>query len=369
MKLRILLQRKRLSRAAFVLAASLFALPVAATGATDTARTATAVPALAYVTGTAQSPSAVWIASAAGGERTLLGPGLEPLMSPNGQYVAAVLFGTQSGSQEKEPALAVYSTLTHTAIEYFSLATGTAAPLAWSPDSRYLAVQLQSNAVTQIAQRSSLAVIDTGTGTVATIMHGQIDGASFARDGSDRIVFGRAPSPALSAPPNLYVSRPDGSQLRRFTNDGHSLYPVWGPGYIAYDREHQRREGWALQIWIAPLDGRAPYRLTRVAVNPLQEGLLPVAISADGSRLVAQFVGEDFAQAWAVQVPSGRARALTGVDRLSVAAGISSDGRTALVDEDALEGPPSGGHIVTVPFLGGHPTLLVAHAGQGSWSG
>jgi hypothetical protein len=118
---------------------------------------------LAYATGTARSPSAVWVADSSGREARRLGLGSEPLPAPSGQSVAASLFGATTNS-EQGPALVIYSTLGATAVTYLSLATATATPLAWSPDSRYLAVSLQSTSLTNTANHSALAVIDTSTG-------------------------------------------------------------------------------------------------------------------------------------------------------------------------------------------------------------
>jgi hypothetical protein len=52
-----------------------------------------------------------------------------------------------------------------------------------------------------------------------------------------------------------------------------------------------------------------------------------------------------------------------------MAAGISRDGTTVLVDEAALEVPPSDGRVASVAFSGGRVTLLVAHGAQASWNG
>ncbi len=327
---------------------------------------------LAYATETATSTSKVWLASATGGEPKLLGSGQQPLLSPNGQSVAVALFGATSDS-EHGPSLGVYPATGAPVAGYLSLETATATPVAWSPDSMYLAVVLQSTAVKNIAAGSGLDVIDTQTGAVVPITNGQIYGASFARDGTDRVVFGRSRSLSPFAGSNLYVSNPDGTGLRRLTNDGLSLNPVWGSSYIAYDRERLRAQrAPAYQIWLAT-PTRAPVRrVTSVPAGPLVSGLVPLAFSANGSRLLAEFEGEDTSEAWTVRVASGRAHRVTvrgrGRSRSVQGAGISSDGSTLLIDENAFEEPPSNGRIATIPFAGGRSTVLVAHGSQGSWN-
>jgi hypothetical protein len=326
---------------------------------------------LAYVSGTATSPATVWAAQASGAEPLRLGLGEEPLIAPNGSVVAAALFGTGSGPQEQGPALALYSTQGAAAEDFLSLATATVDPLAWSPDSRYLAVTFQSTSVANIAAGSGLDVIDTQTGTVTTIAHGAIFGASFARDGSDRLSYAVARSLSVASPTNVYIGNPDGSGVHALTHDGHSLFPVWGPRYIAYDRERDRgRDEYPIyQIWLQAPQASAARRLTNVPAGPLVAGLTPVAFSGDGSRLLAEFGGEDTSEAWTVQVPSGRARRLLVHGRTVIGAGISASGASVLVDEASFEQPPSSGRIASVPFAGGASTVLVAHGAQGSWSG
>ena len=324
---------------------------------------------LAYVTGTEKEPSpSVWIAQANGREPKRLGPGLQPLLSPNGQSVAAALLGA-APSSEKGPALGIYSALGAPVADYLDLETATSTPLAWSPDSRYLAVMRQSTEVTNIAAGSGLDVIDTQTGAVTSIAEGQIYGASFAQDGSDRIVFARASSLSPSAPTNLYVSNADGSGLRRLTSDGRSLNPVWGPRYIAYDREHLRRNyAPRYDIWLRAPGSSTARRLTKVPADKLVVGLVPIAFSASGSRLLSEFEGQDTSAAWTVRVPSGRARPITFRNQSVVGAGISGDGGTLLIDLGSFEAPPSSGRVASIPFAGGRPKVLVAHGAQASWN-
>ena len=71
----------------------------------------------------------------------------------------------------------------------------------------------QSNEPVLIAQGSGLDVLDTQTGAITSIAEGAIYGASFARDGSDRLVFALAHSLSPSAPVNLYESEVDGAGL------------------------------------------------------------------------------------------------------------------------------------------------------------
>jgi len=326
-------------------------------------------PRLAYLTETASGSPKVWIAAANGSAPKLLGPGQQPLLAPNGQSVAVALFGTVSGPQESGPAIGIYPSSGAPVADYLSLEAATATPLAWSPDSRYLAVFAQSNATVGIASSSSLDVIDTQTGTVTTIAHGEIYGASFARDGSDRLVFAMARSLSQSAKTNLYVAEASGAGVHPITRDGRSLFPIWGPEYIAYDRERPRHLSPEYQIWLGTLTNPRVRKLTHVRVGSLVQGLIPLEFSATATRLLAEFEGEDTSEAYAVNVANGRARAVHLGRQEVQGAGISSDGSTLLLDTESFEESPSHGRIVTVPWAGGAPTVLVAHAGQASWNG
>jgi Tol biopolymer transport system component len=328
---------------------------------------------LAYVTQTARSPATVWLTPVKGGGGTRLGLGEQPLIAPSGQQVAASLSGS-GGASESGPALAIWGAGAgplgaEPPLTYFNLATETATPLAFSRDLRYLAVALQSNSGTSAGNGLGLAVINLGSHAVTVIARGQIFGASFAPNGSDRIVFGRASSSSLSAPVNLFFSNPDGSGLSALTRDGTSLNPVWGTRGIAFDKRRLRRnDAPVYQIWLRSASGSSARRLTNIRVRSLASGLVPLAFSNDGRRLLAEFEGQDTSEAWTVRVPAGSARRVTVSGRSVVGAGISGDGRTLLIEQGSFLEEASAGRVATVPFGGGRPRVLISHGAQASWN-
>lgn len=326
---------------------------------------------IAYVTQTASSQPLVWTIRTDGTQNTRIGPGFTPLIAPAGQQIAASLFGANPSNSETGPALAIYSTAGAPVQTYFDLSGETVQPLAWSRDGRYVAVDIQSTKLRNAAKLSGLGIVDVTTGTTKVIARGQIFGASFAPNGSDELVYGRAARQTLTAPVNVFRANADGSGTVALTRDGRSLFPLWGPGAIAYDRERLRKQDAPVyQIWLRSPRG-ATRRLTNVRVRSLVSGLTPFAFSADGSKLLAQFVGQDTSEAWAVSLPSGRARRLTpkGARLPLQAAGLSSDGSTLLVNVGGVDGPASEGRVATLPFAGGRASVLVAQGSQASWNG
>ncbi len=150
---------------------------------------------------------------------------------------------------------------------------------------------MQSTAIKNTARLSGLAIVDLQTGALKVIAHGQLYGASFAPNGSDEVVFGLSASQSLGARVNVLQSKADGSGMVPLTRDGRSLFPVWGPGAIAYDRERLRRNDAPIyQIWLRSNNGRTR-RLTNVRVRSLVSGLVPLAFSSDGTRLLTRVRG------------------------------------------------------------------------------
>jgi hypothetical protein len=103
-------------------------------------------------------------------------------------------------------------------------------------------------------------------------------------------------------------------------------------------------------------------------VRSLASGLVPLAFSSDGRRLLAEFEGQDTSEAWTVSVPTRRARRVTVRGRSVVGAGISRDGRTLLIEEGAFLEAAAAGRVATVPFAGGRSRVLVSHGAQASWN-
>lgn len=313
----------------------------------------------------------VWAAAADGSGSRQLGPGSDPVVSPDGSRIAASLFGVQAGGEPRGPMLAVYSTTGAPAQRFFgndrAVATVTAKPLAWSLDSRYLAVALTG---TDLAGHGTgLAVLDTLGARTQVLARGAVSGASFDPR-SDQLVWAqtRRLTQSFGAAVDIYRAAADGSGRRMLTHDGRSLQPLWGPHGIAYTRERLRHaDAPVYQLWLMRPDGRRLRRLTNMRIPKLVSGLVPTFWSADGTRLLAEYEGQDTSEAWTLVIRTGRLRRLAVGHQPVVGAGLSRDGRVVLAWEGFL-GDPSG-TIATLPFTGGPAVARVARASQPAWNG
>ena len=346
-----------------ILTAAVLVAAVASTGAAAASSRSAAVAGvraeLAYVTGDG-NPYISWVRPLAGGAARRVGHGANVLLSPDGARVADTSYAT-TGS-----GLRIVSLTGGVTRAYYNLARATPSALAWSADSRYLAVGVTPASGTSGGR---LDVVDTRTGRVHTIIRGAVCGASFSPDSTDQLVFSIAKTYCLESSSNLYEAARSWS-YHRTTSDGRSAYPVWSTGGIAFDRFKGRgtNAAPAMQIWLMAPGRTGERQVTRITVPPLLYGLEPVAASSDGKRLLARLVGEDTDSAYAVSMATGKAtELLDGADPVQAQA-ISRDGRTVLVDAGAFENPPNLGRLETMPFTGGKPTVLVRHSVSGSWT-
>jgi hypothetical protein len=331
-----------------------------------TAASAASAPAvvsrLAFVTGNGGRDTVV-LSNLNGTGRQRMGAGDQPLLSPDGRSVAASSFNASG------PALAIYA-VGAPARRYLDVRKETASAVSWSPDSRFLAVEVFGSDVNGKVTPSGIDVVDTTTNTIRTISGGYPCGASFAPNLPDRLVYASSPASSfcLKRRVNVFTAASDGSSRKQLTTDGSSLNPVFGANSIAFDRETLRRnDAPVFQIWLMNPDGSHRRQLTRQKVPPLLDGLVPLQFDAAGDRLLAQFEGQDTTGTYTIDVTRRHVRRLT-VGRSAVEPrGLSRDGRSVLVDVGAFMNPPSSGKVATIPFSGGRASVLVARAAEPSW--
>ncbi|HTX46641.1 MAG TPA: hypothetical protein VMD48_10195 [Solirubrobacteraceae bacterium] len=314
---------------------------------------------LAYGIGGTRGVPKIVIANANGGHRRTLGAGGVPAVAPNG---GAVAFGTENG----DAAVDLYSAAGRLIGKYFNGKRLEAGQITWSNDSRYIAVGLTDVDATTTVGQSGLAIIDTSTGTVTTIARGEVEGITWAPT-SDVLVFGLVKSADQLGPSNLYVATATGGPVRPLTTDNRSLDPVFGALGIAYVkfRSRGKDKAPAYQIWL--MYGTRSTQITHTKPGPLVDGLVPIAVSANGQRLIAGFVGEDTDDAYTVDLKTRAAHKLRVGKKIVTGWGISSNGERVLVDVGGFENDNSAGEVESLPFGGGQPRILVRHGDYPSW--
>jgi Tol biopolymer transport system component len=299
----------------------------------------------------------VWIANDDGsGARKLASEGDTPHISPDGQAVVYVAGESGDRPQLREvPAAGGASKLLLAPVRY--------GVFAWSSDGRYVAAQTGP-----LNGAQKLVLVDRSTGSSRTLARGAFYGASFSPDAT-QLVYSRAPRDKLFPVANLAVAPTAGGPARAITSDGRDQYPVWGPAQIAftrYRRPARRGDGPKFNLFLSAPDGSGRRQLTHDRVPFLLTGLTATAWSADGTRLLAQFGGQDTTYAVAVDPATGAERVLGSKSQGFFASALSHDGSSVL---GTLGGPIFGSRarVVTVPYAGGRATTL-AFGDSADWN-
>lgn len=311
---------------------------------------------LAYVKGALQGKPVVWAAADDGsGAHSLAIGGYSPKVSPDGTQVAYIT-GTRRATLKVKPAAGGASrTLARNVWNYDAV--------QWAPDSTKISV-----ATGPELGPYTLKLIDLATGEARSLNKGGIYGVSFAPSG-EGLVWARSFKAGYPIKANLYTTTLDGGRVNRITGDFNASAPVWGPAKIAFNRARKapRRGDYdKLDIYTVNPDGTAIKRLTRTNPPFLLAGLSPLAWSADGKRLAAQYSGQDTSEAWRVNAETGKAADATGKFDGVVGWGLSRDGTTLLATTGYFDNP--SGNVVAIAWDGGAQTILARKATQPSWS-
>jgi Tol biopolymer transport system component len=294
----------------------------------------------------------IWRAAPDGSHPHRLVLGYQPAVSPDGQQIAYLHRGRQM--------IAPRTVTSRESLWLVRSSGGTPtelggderwiAILAWSPDSKHLL----------IADEAGLRNVDTVSGKATLLARTSrkvgIETASFSPDGRS-VAFDRSAGSGI----DVFVVPSSGGRARRLTHDHSSFEPVWGPSAIAYCHCYGNTRG---DIWLMSADGSHKRRLTHT-----NAAIFPAAWSRDGRRLLADNPATHNGRLWAVDVPSGRAKPLTGWVGDLFPQGLSPDGKTvyAAVGCGGMVSPY--GLLETIPFAGGRPTVIVRGPCRGSWSG
>jgi hypothetical protein len=341
--------------------AALLVALAAVCGSFGTASAATAPPLLTYISGAGtKSATTAWLANADGGSPRALGPAGTALLSPDGADVAALNEKGNTSTLSLYPTAGGSPRVVQAGVPFIGLLPG-----AWSPDSTLLLYTVDGSP-------EQLMVFSTVTGHAITIATGFFDGASFEPGGQNEIVYALARSDAPNAASNLYITSSSGTGTHQLTRDNHSEWPVWGADAIAYQHLTARKKGqgstpeW--QLWLIKPGGDDPHALTDVNVKANQSGLTPIAFSADGERLLAEFVGTNQYEAYVLDLsgPKVAMRDLTGQGNGTIADAISMDGRVVLLTTYSASNPATHS-VETVKWTTGKPTVIVKNGAYASW--
>lgn len=311
---------------------------------------------LVYVKEAGSANPVVYVAGDDGKDAQRLGIGRAPTISPDGRWVA---FATLPAGGSAKHTVVLQKL--DAGSQRFVMRSKSIDSLRFSADSGKLAA---------IAGGRRVRVYDIAASRLRTAAKGAIRGYSFSPD-SKSIVVGKAERNRFQAPSDLYVGPAlGGAKIQRLTTVKRALNPVWGPDEIVFDRFNRRKaDAPAFNLWaVDPAAKDELRRLTRLKIPKLASGLVPLEVSADARRLLAVFSGQNTEVGFTVATRSGRTRALsTDFESGMVGFDLSEDGRTILAHTGGWD--PAGPHdVVTVPYGGGEPKLLVEGAAYPDWT-
>jgi len=186
------------------------------------------------------------------------------------------------------------------------------------------------------------------------------------------IVYAKANSEKFPPHSDVYRVSAAGGKAVALTSDHLSEYPLWGPtGKIVFVKLLEgstRKYAPKNELFLMNPNGKGVKRLTHTKVGQLLQGLFPTAWSANGKRLLAQFGGQDTTYAVGVNVQTGAQKPiLEATEQGLVGAALSPNGQTVYGSTGGFE-PGGNQAVVSVPWSGGKPKLLVKGASSPSWS-
>jgi len=305
---------------------------------------------------------AVFAANDSGGGAFRVGPGSNPRVSPDGDAIAYA-FETSNGRRQLKIAAAQgggSATVMNNFQDTYNF--------AFSPDSKLIAALRGP----ELGKRQ-LVLLDVTSGTLLrTVASGYFSGLSFSPDGTE-IAYGRTNAEGgFPAKINVFSVPVAGGKPVQLTKDDRSQSPVWGPaGKIAFVKllgAKQRKYGPKNELFLMNENGSGQQRLTHTKVGPLLSGLTPLAWSESGTRLLAEFGGQDTSYAVTVNPRTGAERRIGPAGEQGfVATALSRDGSTVLGFTGGFEPGPNHA-VATVPYGGGKATTLVKGGYEPDWS-
>lgn len=316
---------------------------------------------LVYERGFRTSHPTIWLARDDGRGAHRLAFGSSPKISSDGRLVAyaggqGLMLVSAAGGRAR------------------LLLRGTLAPIGWSPDRKRIAAVEQTPTTRTNPGSETFVTIDVASGRVYQIAPAGVPelwAMSFSPDGS-QLAYTRMAS-ANPSRDDIYRAPATGGRSVRLTHDGQSMWPVWGPSWMVFirqsapsPRDHIPKQN----LYLVKSSGASLHRLTNVTIGDQMFGFTPIAWSANGRRLIAEFngVGTDYVVTVDPRTGAvhrvGKPTGGTAGHGVSGTA-LSHDGAAILGVQDAITAIPS---VVTLPYQGGRPRVLARNAISPSWS-
>ncbi len=238
--------------------------------------------------------------------------------------------------------------------------------LAISPDSMTIAA-LRGG---ELGKRK-LVLIDVQTGRQRVVATGYFGGFSFSPNGA-QLVYSKAASERYPPKTDVYRVPTLGGKTVALTRDHRSGDPLWGPtgkiAFVKYLDANKRQYGPKTEIYLMNSNGGGVKRLTHTKVDPLLTGLFPTDWSGNGSRLLAEFEGQDTSYAVTVNPRTGAQQPVyKAAEAGFVGTALSNDGKLVLGFTGGFEPGPNH-DVATAPYTGGKPKTLVASAYEPDWN-
>jgi Tol biopolymer transport system component len=302
---------------------------------------------------------AVFVAADDGSGVHRVGSGSDPRVSPDGQSVVYFHEGPGHAQEMKlAPAAGPSRTL--------MVGWQDTLNLAFSPDSKTIAALRGP----ELGKRK-LVLLDVASGTQTPLASGYFSGFSFSPDGTE-LVYSRAGSEKYPPKSDVYRVATAGGKPVPLASDHNSQDPLWGPDdrivFVKLLDGDKRRYGPKSELFLMNPQGKQVQRLTHTKVDPLLLGLFPTDWSADGSRLLAEFEGQDTSYAVTVNPKTGAQRPVHKTGETGfVGTALSADGTTVLGFTGGFEPGPRH-DVATVPYAGGKLRVLAKQGYLPDWS-
>ena len=310
---------------------------------------------LVYVKNAGSIEPVVYVATDKGKDPRRLGIGRAPTISPDGQWVAFVTIPAAGSDMDT-----VVLQKLEAGSQRLVMRSRAIDSVRFSPDSSKLAA---------IAAGRRVRVYDIAADSLHMAAEGFIRGYSFSPDSSGSSSAGRAREVPGGERPlhRAGAGRPEAGADHRLRachepglgSRGDRLRPLQAP---------QGRCSRVQPLGARPGRRRRAARLTKLKIPPLVSGLVPLEFSGDARRLLTVFTGQNTEVGFTVGMRTGKTRALSkDFESGIVGFDLSRGGRRILAHSGGWD--PGGAHdVISVPYGGGEPKVLVEDAAYPDWT-